>query len=553
MTTSCLVSRNEPCSPPAALAPLASKTCVPSETDSFDEKKFNQFRLQYLVVFGAIMLADGLQGTHLYALYEGYNFNVANLYSIGFAAGALASPFMGPLVDKFGRRNSGLVYCALEMFINGLEQYKCMTGLLVSRIIGGITTNLLYTVFESWVVTEHRKRGYPEEKLEFILRDSVIMSNVLAIASGILAEILADTFGLTGPFKGAVCSTFLALTLVASVWSENYGSDHTENQHVGQIMSEAFRTIVSDTKICRIGLIQGLTEGALQTFIFLWCPALLLFSRETVDKPDSNGALWRRVADMARTNSGEPAFGFIFGAYMAAGAVGGWLFPTTRRVFRKVFHFLWVEVEEKPVSRTSTEMLPQLLEDSMRTDSSGSAEMSDSDDQSEQSSEGNISSSQIDIFDAEAVSENTFEAEVLASVCYASCATLLAIPAVLGIHPHLLSHKFEVCLLAFVLYEVLVGIYMSCEGILRAKYMPNESICSLMTMLRIIVNLAVAFGVYMTNILPLTTTFSLCSGALGIACALQMSLIPMPFLAGSKLQLSSVPVPEVEVTLKKMQ
>jgi MFS family permease len=489
-------------------------------------------------------------GTHLYALYEGYNFNVANLYAIGFAAGAVASPFMGPLVDKFGRRNSALVYCALEMLINGLEQYKCITGLLISRMIGGITTNLLFTVFESWVVTEHRKRGYPEEKLELILRDSVIISNVLAIASGIFAEILAEKFGLTGPFKGAVCSTFFALLLVWFVWGENYGSENTADQNVNQIMKAAFRTIVSDSKICRIGVIQGLTEGALQTFIFLWCPALLFFSREVNDQSAEDKPFWLRLSDLAKASSGEPAFGFIFGGYMAAGAVGGFMFPVTRRAFRKAFAFLWtdetVEVQIRP------DRLPRLLEDSTRVDASLVQSDTD-DDPSENSSEYNYSASDGECFDEEAVSEKTYEAEILAALCYALCAILLAIPAVIGMNPQLLTHKFEVSLAAFVTYEILVGIYMPCEGVLRAKYMPNESICSVMTILRIIVNLAVAFGVYMTNVVPLTTAFGLCSGALTISCALQFSLVQMPALTTSKVEVNAVPGAMVRIELKKEQ
>jgi len=504
--------------------PTGTALCTVGKQERKVEMSFNQFRIQYLVVFGAIMLADGLQGTHLYALYEGYNFNVANLYAIGFAAGAVASPFTGPLVDKFGRRNSALAYCALEMFINALEQYKCMAGLLVSRMVGGITTNLLCTVFESWVVTEHRRRGYPEEKLEYILRDSVIISNVLAIASGIFAEFLADIFGLTGPFKGAVCSTFLALVLVWAIWGENYGSDDAGKQNLGYIMRAAVNTILSDSKICRIGIIQGLTEGALQTFIFLWCPALLFFSREDIQAKEVHSSLYIYLTSLARTNSGEPAFGFIFGAYMAAGAIGGWFFPVIRRFFRNALGWMWVE--PKLNIYALRDIVPVLIEDSMRRDSQSFFEV-DTDEASVALSDHVSSKAEDEDFDM-FYTEKSYEAEALAAACYAICALLLAIPAVIGLNPHLVVHRFEVSLVAFVGYEILVGIYLPCEGIIRTKYMPNDSICSVMTILRIIVNLAVAFGVIMTNILTLTTAFGLCSGALCLSCALQISLVKFP-------------------------
>ena len=168
---------------------------------------------------------------------------MASLYSLGFLSGAITSPFIGPLVDKVGRRNSAVAYCALEIAINLLEQYDNLMGLIFSRVVGGITTNLLFTVFESWLVTEHRKRGFPEDKLETILRDSVVASNLSAIASGCIAHYCALLYGPTGPFSGAVTCTFVALILVATRWEENYGSDVPEMKGITCYMSKYDFTI----------------------------------------------------------------------------------------------------------------------------------------------------------------------------------------------------------------------------------------------------------------------------------------------------------------------
>ena len=224
---------------------------------------FIKFRLQYILAYIGIMLADGLQGmreescirfitrfsisgaslikslslslsplqkgTHLYVLYEGYGFSVASLYSLGFVSGAFTSPFIGAFVDKFGRKNAAILYCVLEIIINYMEQYPILVGLVLSRVIGGITTNLLCSCFETWLITEHRQRGFAEDKLEVILRDSGIVSNSAAILSGFMAHILASTLGPVGPFQGAVASTFGALILVACLWSENYGDSGTQS------------------------------------------------------------------------------------------------------------------------------------------------------------------------------------------------------------------------------------------------------------------------------------------------------------------------------------
>ena len=68
--------------------------------------QFNAFRGKYIVVYNVIMLADWMQGTHMYTLYLSYNVNITALFLTGFLSGAIFAPFLGSLVDKFGRKRS---------------------------------------------------------------------------------------------------------------------------------------------------------------------------------------------------------------------------------------------------------------------------------------------------------------------------------------------------------------------------------------------------------------------------------------------------------------
>lgn len=47
----------------------------------------------------------------------------------------------------------------VQIVINLLENVPNMPLLLVGRVLGGISTSLLFSAFESWMVTEHRARG----------------------------------------------------------------------------------------------------------------------------------------------------------------------------------------------------------------------------------------------------------------------------------------------------------------------------------------------------------------------------------------------------------
>ena len=379
-------------------------------------------------------------GTHLYVLYDGYGFSVASLYCLGFLTGAVTSPITGPLIDKFGRKKSALLYCILEIGINMLEQYPFFLGLVVSRMVGGITTNLLSSVFDTWVDTEYRKRGFDKSEYEIVMRDAVIVKNLAAIASGYLAHILAETSGPVGPFRGAVTCTVIALVVVFVVWTENYGGNGGEGQpskSLRELMDDAVTTFKSDTRVLRVGIIQGMTMASLMIFVFLWSPTLAVFGKAT---PSGTTAL---------DGNGEPAYGLIFGAFMAAGVLGGLLSP----YFRRAMAHLVAPLEARSQKQVST---PTVVD----------------------------------------TEDRPLANEFAAALCYFVSAMLLMVPCMMSeLHPL----SFTTSLGAFLVYEFLIGLYMPCEGVIRSLYIPSDARGSMMMLPHIVVNVLVALGVVATE------------------------------------------------------
>jgi hypothetical protein len=82
-----------------------------------------------------------------------------------------------------------------------MEHFDNMTLLLAGRVLGGITTALLFTAFESWMVTEHRKKGFPEELISDTFGYASFGNGLMGAIAGILAQLLADKYGNLGPFK----------------------------------------------------------------------------------------------------------------------------------------------------------------------------------------------------------------------------------------------------------------------------------------------------------------------------------------------------------------
>ena len=249
------------------------KKMTGEKTHKVLHKEFDGFRRKYMTVYAVIMLADWMQGTHMYTLYLSYGVNISALFLTGFLSGAIFAPFLGSAVDKFGRKRACIVYCVLEVIINCMEHSTDMTTLLAGRVLGGISTNLLFSAFESWMTTEHRKRGFPEEWLTRTYSEASMVTGATAVLAGIVAQVLEDYFGHIGPFQGAIALTVIALILVLG-WEENYGEEKNEagdstKSSVYTQFIHGWTTTISDSRVWRIGMTQALSEGAMYTVSYL--------------------------------------------------------------------------------------------------------------------------------------------------------------------------------------------------------------------------------------------------------------------------------------------
>lgn len=379
------------------------------------------------------------------------------------------SPVTGPLIDKFGRKKAAIVYCCLEIMINWLEQYPLLIGLIVSRMIGGVTTNLLSSVFETWLDTEFRKRGLPHDKFEMIHRDSVIVSNCAAIASGCLSHALAVKYGAVGPFKGAVTCTAIALGVVMFMWTENYGSKEGQtSKHMAEYFNEAIDAYKQDSRMLRVGIIQGFSEGSVNIFIYLWAPALALLAKNA----------WRDGWGL--DGEKEPAYGLIFGAFMAAGVLGGILAPFIRQTMSDLLY-------------------PVDYEDELAT---------------------------VEV-DGEIVTVRAMAVEFLTGICYVLSALLLTVPCIFTEDN---AMSFSVCLASFLVFEFLMGTFRPCEGVIRSLYFPANARASIMSIPRIIVNVVVSIGVISTNFIRYVTV-ELLGGRLSIPAKSSYDAFIQPQLA----------------------
>ncbi|KAF9875028.1 major facilitator superfamily transporter [Colletotrichum karsti] len=283
-----------------------------------------KFQLDYFPVYALAMAADWLQGPHIYAIYK-YEKNipekiVAALYAAGFVSGAISASFAGELADRHGRRLACIIYFVTYILTCLTMLSDNLFILFVGRFCGGISTTLLYSVFEAWLITEYHQRGMSRTSLKLgaIFGNMTTISSIVAILSGIFGDILVNWLGgRVWPFMASAGCSVLAVMLIMKSWRENYGGQQGSRSTTSVAdVKKGIQAIVSDRRVLSLGLTLTFFEGAMYLFVFFWSAAL----------------------KSARTKAGsdeELPFGLIFSSFMCSMMAGSAFFSLYTKTHTK--------------------------------------------------------------------------------------------------------------------------------------------------------------------------------------------------------------------------
>lgn len=246
-----------------------------------------RFQRVYLPVFLSAMLADWLQGPFVYALYEGYGIDRQHngyLFVAGFGASAFFGTFVGAAADRCGRKKFALLYCLTYLGHCTTKHMNNFVTLTIGRILGGISTSLLFSVFDAWLVSESQRRGFKGDELGNTFSIAYFGSSIAAIAAGQLGEVAANFKSLTEigggiyyggyvtPFDLANCFLLLCMFIIVRTWTENYGQNTGSG---GGNFAEALKLVVEKKQILLCGLIASSFESSMFIFVFNWTPCLM--------------------------------------------------------------------------------------------------------------------------------------------------------------------------------------------------------------------------------------------------------------------------------------
>jgi len=246
---------------------------------------FKQFQRSFLAVTLLAMLADWLQGPYVYKLYHDYGYDqgdIGLLFVAGFLSSAIFGTIAGGMADVLGRKKACQAY-ALVYIVTALTKLSPnFSVLFFGRITGGLATSLLFTSFESWMVSEHFKRNYPEELLPETFSYLTLGNGITAVAAGIIAQHAANAYGSVAPFIVCIIPLAILFVLVSMQWTENYGAEGAAGasgfsgvfKEVTKGIKEGFVAIHEDKKLFFLGGGQTCFEAGMYTFVFMWTPAL---------------------------------------------------------------------------------------------------------------------------------------------------------------------------------------------------------------------------------------------------------------------------------------
>ena len=96
--------------------------------------------------------------------------------------------------------------------------------LFTGRIFGGLSTSILYSAFESWLVSSSHHLALPQSALSNILGRATLINGIVAAIAGVLSnKLVSTTLTFKSPFIASGALLVLAWVVIDRTWHENRG------------------------------------------------------------------------------------------------------------------------------------------------------------------------------------------------------------------------------------------------------------------------------------------------------------------------------------------
>lgn len=150
---------------------------------------------------------------------------MAVLFVTGFTSGGLTAPLVGVWADQYGRRRLCLAFCITYTLACVCTLFPSFVILLFGRVLGGLSTSILFSCFESWLMSSSSSLGLKESELSGIMGRATLVNGFVATTAGVVSnQLVGTTHNFQTPFVASGALLLLAWSMIKGSWGENYGS-----------------------------------------------------------------------------------------------------------------------------------------------------------------------------------------------------------------------------------------------------------------------------------------------------------------------------------------
>ena len=164
--------------------------------------------------------------------------------------------------DKHGRKKMCVIFCGTYALSCACTLSSAFFLLMLGRFLGGVSTALLLSTFEAWMVAEHNRKGFPADWLPRTFALATFGNGIVAVAAGITANLLADPVGSDAhhpvrPFMLAIGVLAVTGVILDKTWSETVATEEETDALVAGTRDDAETCVAGLRPIVRQRKVRG--------------------------------------------------------------------------------------------------------------------------------------------------------------------------------------------------------------------------------------------------------------------------------------------------------
>ena len=129
-----------------------------------------------------------------------------------------------------------MVFCITYTLACVCITFPYLPILLVGRFLGGVSTSILFSAFESWLISSASSASLASADLSTIMGRATLINGIVATIAGVVSnQLVESTKNYAVPFIASGALLILGWCVIRGTWTENYGATSAKNDDLFQV------------------------------------------------------------------------------------------------------------------------------------------------------------------------------------------------------------------------------------------------------------------------------------------------------------------------------